>query len=188
MNKLSIIYTPIAKSLSSFSGLKIFDDLVQKFEIKNLVGIHLPEKERNRGFSSWNKFYALILGFVAGFDCLDDFDWFGEDPLFSKLTSSPSSITLGNFLRSFKPRKVELLQELFPALGWAMRKILEPSTYKVILTMDSSDHRQYGVKSEGVDCGYQKFPCLNSQNLFDDKGICYGFKLRNYEAALNILK
>ena len=55
MNKLSINYTPFAKSISSFSGLKIFDDLVQKFEIKNLVGVHLPEKERRRGFTSWNK-------------------------------------------------------------------------------------------------------------------------------------
>ena len=44
--------------------------------------------------------------------------------------------------------------------------------------MDSSDHRQYGVKSEGVDFGYRKLPCLNSQNLFDDKGLCCGFKLR----------
>lgn len=178
MNKLSINFSPFAKSISSFSGLKIFDDMVQKFEIKNLVGIHLPIKSRERGFSSWNKFYAMLMGFIAGFDCLDDIDWFGEDPLFLRLTNSPSSITLGNFLRSFKPRKLELLLELIPSLGWAMRKRLEPSIHKVILTMDSSVHRQYGVKSEGVDFGYQKFPCLNSQNVFDDKGICYGFKLR----------
>ncbi|MBP9682849.1 MAG: hypothetical protein KBD76_15725 [Bacteriovorax sp.] len=45
--------------------------------------------------------------------------------------------------------------------------------------MDSSDHQQYGLKSEGVSYGYKKFLCLNSQNLFDDKGICYGFKLRS---------
>lgn len=59
-----------------------------------------------------------------------------------------------------------------------MRKILEQSVHKVILTTDSSDHRQYGKKLEGVDFGYQKFQCLNSQNIFDDKGICYGVKLR----------
>ena len=178
MNKLSINYTPNALTLSSFSGLKIFDDLVQKFDIKNLVGAHLPQKERERGFTSWNKFYALVLGFIAGFDCLDDFDWFGEDPLFLKLTNSPSSITLGNFLRSFKPRKIEIIQELLPSFGLAMRKILEPNVHKIILTIDSSDHEQFGIKSEGVDFGYRKFRCLNSQNIFDDKGICYGFKLR----------
>lgn len=178
MNKLSINFTPFAKSLSSFSGLKIFDDLIHKFEIKNLVGVHLPEKERERGFSSWNKFYAIILGFIAGFDCIDDFDWFGSDPLFLKLTGAPSAITLGRFIKLFKPRKVEMLQELLPTLGLRIRKTLEPHVHKIIFTMDSSDHRQYGVKSEGVDFGYRKFRCLNSQNLFDDKGICYGFKLR----------
>jgi hypothetical protein len=44
MNKLSSIYTPIAKSLSSFSGLNLFDDLIHKFEIKNLFGGELPKK------------------------------------------------------------------------------------------------------------------------------------------------
>ena len=178
MNKLSINYTPFAKTLSSLSGLKIFDDLIQEFEIKNLVGIHLSQKERSSGFSSWNKFYAVILGFVAGFECLDDFDYFGNDPLFLKLTNSPSSITLGRFLRAFKPRKVELIQESIPSFGLALRKIYEPRVHKIILTIDSSDHEQYGFKSEGVDFGYRKFRCLNSQNVFDDKGICYGFKLR----------
>lgn len=147
MNKLSTSFTPNAKTLTSFSGLKIFDDLISKFEIRNLVGIHLPKKERERGFSSWNKFYALILGFVAGFDCLDDFDWFCNDPLFLKLTGSPSSITLGRFLRSFSLRKIEILGEHLPQFGFSIRKILEPHVHKIILTIDSSDHEQYGVKS-----------------------------------------
>ena len=179
MNKLSIYYSSNAKTLSSFSGLKIFDDLIAKFEIKNLVGVHLPEKNRFRGFSSWNKFYAIILGFISGFDCLDDFDWFASDPLFSKLTNSPSAITLGRFLKQFSPRKVEIFQnECLPKLAFSIRKCLSPNMHKIIFTMDSSDHRQYGVKTEGVDFGYQKFRCLNSQNLFDDRGLCYGFKLR----------
>lgn len=85
---------------------------------------------------------------------------------------------MGRFIKLFKPRKVELLQELLPILGLRIRKTLEPNVHKIIFTMDSSDHQQYGLKSEGVDFGYRKFRCLNSQNLFDDKGICYGFKLR----------
>ena len=159
MNKLSINFTPFAKSLSLFSGLKIFDDLILKDEIRNLVGVYLPEKERERGFSSWNKFYAIILGFVAGFDCLDDFDWFASDPLFLKLTGSPSAITLGRFIKAFKPRKVELLQELLPTLGLRIRRTVEPKVHKIIFTIDSSDHQQYGLKSEGVDFGYRKFRC-----------------------------
>jgi hypothetical protein len=143
-----------------------------------LFGIYLPKKERDRGFSSWNKFYTIIMGLVAGFDCLDDFDWHGEDPLFLRLTNAPSAVTLGRFLRRFAPRNIEQVQSLLPELGLKIRKILEPNVYKIILAMDSSDHQQYGVKSEGVDFGYKKIRCLNSQNIFDDKGICYGFKLR----------
>ncbi|NOT78120.1 MAG: hypothetical protein HOP07_03850 [Bacteriovoracaceae bacterium] len=115
---------------------------------------------------------------MAGFDCLDDFDWHGEDPLFFRLTNAPSAVTLGRFLRRFAPRNIEKIQALLPELGLKIRKILEPNVYKIIFAMDSSDHQQYGVKSEGVDFGYKKLRCLNSQNIFDDKGICYGFKLR----------
>ena len=51
MNKLSINFTQNAKTLTSFSGLKIFDDLIHKMEIKNLVSMRLPIKKRDRGFS-----------------------------------------------------------------------------------------------------------------------------------------
>jgi hypothetical protein len=179
MNKLSIIYTPIAKSISSFSGLNLFDDLIHKFEIKNLLGGELPKKQRQRGFSSWNKFYAGILGFVAGTECIDDFDWFGNDPLFLKLTNSPSSETMGKFLKSFHPRKIEEIRGKLPVLALKIRLALEPKCHKIIFKMDSSDHQQYGLKSEGVAYGYKKHLCVNSQNLFDDKGLCYGFKLRS---------
>ena len=30
-----------------------------------------------------------------------------------------------------------------------------------------------------MDFGYRKFRCLNSQSIFDEKGLCYGFKLRS---------
>lgn len=179
MNKLSINYSPFAKSLSSFSGLNLFDDLIHKFEIRNLFGGELPKKQRQRGFTSWNKFYSGILGFVAGIDCLDDFDWYGNDPLFLKLTNSPSSITMGKFLRSFHSRKVEEIRNLLPILAFKIRRSLEPKVHKIVFKMDSSDHQQYGLKSEGVAFGYKKFLCLNSQNLFDDKGLLYGFKLRS---------
>lgn len=178
MNTLSINFTPNAKSLSSFSGIKIFDDLILKFQIKSFVAPFLPRKIRNRGFRHWNKFYALILGFVAGAECLDDFDWLSHDPLFRKLTDSPSAITLGRFLRKFSLRQIEQIQSHLPNLALSFRTKNDTHLKKIVFTIDSSDHHQYGVKSEGVEFGYRKVPCLNSQNIFDDKGYCYGFKLR----------
>lgn len=178
MNTLSINFTQNAKSLSSLSGLKIFDDLISQFQLKSFFAPFLPRKVRNSGFRCWDKFYTLLLGFIAGADCLDDFDWLSHDPLFQKLTSAPSSITLGRFLRKFSLRQIEQLQFLLPDLALSFRVKRESNLKKIIFTIDSSDHQQYGVKSEGVEFGYKKFPCLNSQNIFDDKGYCYGFKLR----------
>ena len=85
---------------------------------------------------------------------------------------------MGKFLRSFHTRNVENIRKLIPALALKIRQALEPSCHKIVFKMDSTDHQQYGLKSEGVAYGYRKELCLNSQNLFDDKGICYGFKLR----------
>ncbi|MCM2350856.1 MAG: hypothetical protein NDI69_12610 [Bacteriovoracaceae bacterium] len=90
MTKLSIKVTSNAKTLSSFSGLHLFSDLISKFEIKSFLGTFLPQKQRDRGFTSFQKLYSGILGFVAGAECLDDFDWLGHDPLFHELTGSPS--------------------------------------------------------------------------------------------------
>jgi hypothetical protein len=104
MQRLSIKVTSNAKTLSSYSGLHLFSDLISKFEFQALVGPFLPKKQRERGFSSFQKLYAGILGFVAGAECLDDFDWLGHDPLFEQLTDSPSSITMGKFLRTFSLR------------------------------------------------------------------------------------
>lgn len=178
MGKLSIKVTSNAKTLSSYSGLHLFSDMISKFEIQALIGAFLPKKQRDRGFTSFQKLYSGILGFIAGAECLDDFDWLAHDPLFHELTDSPSSITMGKFLRSFSPRQVQQIQYLLPALALKMRLWLDPTLYKITFRMDSSDHEQHGWKMEGVDYGYRKVRCLNSQNIFDDKGLCYGFDLR----------
>jgi hypothetical protein len=82
---------------------------------------YLPKKERIRGFSSYEKLYTGLHGFVAGAECVDDFDWLGHDPLFEKLTGAPSSITMGKFLRSFSLRQVEQIRNLLPTLAFKMR-------------------------------------------------------------------
>ena len=68
MNKLSIKVTSNAKTLSSYSGLHLFSDLISKFEIQSLVGPFLPKKQRDRGFSSFQKLFSGVLGFIAGWN------------------------------------------------------------------------------------------------------------------------
>jgi hypothetical protein len=186
MNKLSVKVTSNAKTLSSYSGLHLFSDLISKFDLKALIGPFLPEKQRKRGFSSFEKLYSGVLGFIAGAECLDDFDWLGHDPLFLDLTRSPSSITMGNFLRSFSVRQVEQIRNLLPVLAFRMRLWLQPNLYKIIWKMDVTIHQQYGEKMEGVEFSYRQVNGLSSQNLFDDKGLCYGFALRNGAAHSSV--
>ncbi len=186
MHRLSIKVTSNAKTLSSYSGLHLFSDLISKFEIQALVGPFLPKKQRDRGFSSFQKLYSGLLGFIAGAECLDDFDQLGYDPLFEDLTGSPSSITLGNFLRSFSIRQVEQIRNLLPTLAFKMRLWLQPNLYKIIWKMDVTIHQQYGEKMEGVEFSYRQVNGLSSQNLFDDKGLCYGFALRNGAAHSSV--
>lgn len=177
MNKLSINVTANAKSLSSFSGLHLFTSLIGKFEWQQSLASLLPTKCRERGYSSWNKFYAGILGFIAGAECLDDFELIGQDPLIAKIATMPSPVTLGKFLRSFKIRQIEELRNLLPRLAFKMRLWLQPKVYKIVFKMDGTLHEQYG-RQEGVEFNYKNFKSLSSQNLFDDKGLCYGFALR----------
>lgn len=186
MKRLSIKVTSNAKSLSSYSGLHLFSDLISKFEIQKMLGQCLPKKQRERGFSSFQKLYSGVLGFIAGSECLDDFDWLGHDPLFLDLTGSPSSITMGNFLRSFSARQIEQIRNLLPVLAFKMRVWLQPNLYKIIWKMDVTIHRQYGEKMEGVEFSYRQVNGLSSQNLFDDKGLCYGFALRNGAAHSSV--
>jgi hypothetical protein len=178
VSRLSLKFTSNAKSLSSFSGLKIFDDLIEKFALRSLLGSFLPRKLRDRGFGSWEKFFAGLIGFIAGAECLDDFDFYAQDPLFHHLTSSPSAPTMGKFLRSFTPRKIQQIKNVLPQISLKIRANIDPHLYQIVFSMDSTDHQQYGRKSEGVEYGYRKILCLNSQNLFDDRGLCYGFHLR----------
>lgn len=186
MKRLSIKITSNAKSLSSYSGLHLFNDLISKFEIQALFGPLIPKKERDRGFTSFQKLYSGILGFIAGTECLDDFDTLANDPLFYELTDGPASTTMGKYLRLFSVKQIQDVRNKLPILALRMRLWLNPSLYKIVFKMDGTIHEQFGKKMEGVEFSYRKINGLSSQNLFDDKGFCYGFALRNGAAHSSV--
>jgi hypothetical protein len=110
---------------------------------------------------------------------LDDLDSLAQDPLFYELTSGPPSTTMGKYLRLFNFKQIQDIRNKLPTLAFKMRCWLQPNLYKIVFRMDGTLHEQYGEKMEGVEWNYKKFRGLSSQNLFDDKGLCYGFALRN---------
>jgi len=76
---------------------------------------------------------------------------------------------------SFYPRENE---SSVPTLAMKQRLWLEPKMHKIVFRIDATTHAQFGKKMEGVEWSYKKINCLSSQTIFDDKGLCYGFNLR----------
>ncbi len=121
MSKLSIKITSNAKTLSSFSGLHLFKNLFEKFELQKTLGPLLPRKQRDRGLTSFEKLYAGVIGFISGAECLDDFDTLANDPLFSELTCGPASTTMGKFLRLFSIKQIQDIRNKLPFLAYRLR-------------------------------------------------------------------
>lgn len=160
-------------------GLFLFESWIDKFSLRENIGKFLPKKLRNRGMGSWEKFKTGILGFIAGGECLDDLDVLCSDPLFDQLTGGGMCpVTMGRFLRSFERRSIESLKDGLASTAWRQRLWKDPNCHKIVFTMDATSHQQYGLRMEGVDFNYKNIRALESQNLFDDYGLCYGFDLR----------
>lgn len=177
--KKNIVIERSRKDLSALSGLYFFDNLIKRNNLIGELGRILPQKRRDRGSSPKNKFACGILGFVAGAECIDDLDDFRGDPLFSHLTSGGvASTTMGKFIRTFRQKNFENLQSLFLSQSLLLRRHLDKKE-KIIVTMDSTSHEQHGLKMEGVEWDYKNKWCLNSQNAFDEYGLCLGWDLRN---------
>jgi hypothetical protein len=140
MKRLSIKITSNAKTLSSYSGLHLFSKLISKFEIQSMLGSLLPQKQRDRGLKSFQKFFSGIMAFIAGAECLDDLDALAQDPLFYELTDGPASTTMGKFLRLFSAKQIQDIRNQLPMLAYKIRLWPDPKLYKIVFKMDGTIH------------------------------------------------
>jgi len=167
------------KELSANSGLIFFYNLISRLNLEGILGSILPRKQRERGLKTKNKFILGINALIAGADCIDDIDFFSHDLLFRELLNGRvASTTMGKFLRTFRLKEIEKLQNYLPILALSLRKKLFPNDNNAIITMDSTPHVQHGLKMEGVAWNYANKWCLDSQNAFDQYGFSYGWHLR----------
>jgi len=169
----------IRKDITPYSGLIFFENLITRLNLAGKLGQILPQKIKNRGLKSKDKFVMGMYAFICGADCIQDLDILNQDPLFQKLTMGGiASTTMGKFLKSFQLKHIERLQDLLPQVALTLRKKIFPDQKRIVITMDSTPHEQYGEKMEGVAYNYKKIKCLDSQNAFDEYGLCYGWHLR----------
>jgi hypothetical protein len=70
------------RNLSSLGGLLLFKDLLAGSRLDERVGEALPRQRIASGASGFDKFRALLLGFLSGAECLEDMDRLCSDPMF----------------------------------------------------------------------------------------------------------
>lgn len=155
------------KELSALGGLKSFDEA--------LTGLNFSKLFKD---SSFQKFKSLVLGFVAGLECIDDISHLNEDPLFLKLIGrSYSDATLGDFLRSFRKIDLENLQSKLHETAMSQLRSKFHESF-VIYSSDSTPNVQHGQKMEGVAFNYKNLWCLDTLGIFDHRGFCHALDVR----------
>lgn len=175
MNVKNISIETTNKVLSANGGLVFFNDLVSKLDFKERLSPILPKI----GKRQFVKFKSLLLGFVCGLDSLDDISKLQKDELFNQLTEGAcADSTLGDFLRAFSARQIELLNALLLKISLEMRKKLFPEEEFVIYSSDSTPNEQHGKKIEGVGWNYKNQWSLDSLGIYDHHGFTYGFDVR----------
>ena len=184
LKKIKIV--PTKEKLTAAAGLGTLMEIFDQSGLKNEFIKCLPKRVSHRSQGSYVLALNMLCGFIHGFDCLDDYDDFkGEEALKAMFDDgTPSSRTLGDFLRDFSEEDLKRLNKFLAHMSWSMMSSLEknlPEEFKpgeVCLDIDSTDHPQCGNKMEGVAWNYKKNWCLDSQVVFNQKGFCHGFDLR----------
>ena len=177
---MSIKLATTDKALSSFGGLKIVNELLSGFRLRDLSFSFLPELKTGKS-RSFDKLRNLVFGFAVGADCLDDMALLSHDPGFTTFCDEKSyhPKSYGDFLRSFSERDLQNFESANMELALKLRKCLGLSKGNVMtLDCDSTINRQYGKKMEGVKPGYTKVDCLDTLNIYDDQGIQYYLNVR----------
>ncbi len=166
------------KAISASGGLIFFDELIEKSGLRELTASSLPSSKIRSKASAFDKLKSMILGLVQGADCLDDMRRCQTDPLFSELSKGNlSPTTYGNFLRSFDKPTISALSRSLSEHALLLHQKINPEG-PLILDIDSTSHRQYGLKMEGVATSYTGERCLDSLEVFDQFGLSHYLNVR----------
>jgi hypothetical protein len=121
----------------------------------------------------------MLLGSIAGAECLDDLETLSNDPAFSETVERTySAKSFGDFLRTFNDYHCKTLQYALINQSFAMRSDAVGKTNQFILDVDATSNRQYGKKMEGVELNYKNIECLDTLKAFDEFGFPYWHDVR----------
>lgn len=181
MNIQNIALESTDKVMTSHAGLILYEEFWRRFAMAKRMARILPKKKKKKGRRQIAKVKSLLYSFLMGGDCLDFLDNVAlKDAFFRDLSEGGENARrMGEFLKTFGNRHIELLEELLLKMAFEFRSFLTDDK-KFVLYMDGTPHRQYGLKMEGVKYnGHKGFMSYDSQNAYDQYGIGYCFDLRD---------
>lgn len=176
---MSIKIAKTNKRLSSHAGLILARQGLVRSKLESHVDSCLPVLTSGTS-RSYKKFSDLVLGLVAGADCLDDMERLSFDEGFVEVCDgsvyTPKSY--GNFLRSFDLVMLRNCQEKLMEFAFEARRQCLPDNSEFIFDMDSTSNQQYGKRTEGVSKNYEFIDCLDTLDVFDQFGFQYSIDVR----------
>jgi len=140
----------------------------------------LPKRVSYSSYPPLHFALIIVAGFWLGYDCLDDLEKMREDPLLLAMFGEiPCAKSFGNFLRDFEDEHLLLFRQLLSNQALKYRGQLRLGNQLIEFSIDSTDHVHHGDLIEGLELNYKGHWCLDSLEVFDEKGFCYDFDLRS---------
>lgn len=165
--------------LTSAAGLSRFIEMFTIDPVWKELERCLPKREAYSSYPALHFALLIIAGFWLGYDCLDDLEKMRQDPLLVGMFGEiPCAKSFGNFLRDFEDGHLQLLRELLSKQALRYRSQLRLAHEPIEFSIDSTDHVHHGDLIEGLELNYKGHWCLDSLEVFDERGFCYDFDLR----------
>ncbi len=169
-------------TLTEYGGLVCFRDLWRSMGMHSKTKKLLPDPRNSNSILKRHqqKFDGLMFGFLAGADCLEDMSHYNQDIGFLEATKSDGFCpnAYGSFLRKFEAWHPSKFNELLISMALKARFKLFPDDRDFILDIDSTAHRQYAKKMEGVGYNYNNTWGLDSIQAYDQYGLQYWMDVR----------
>jgi hypothetical protein len=183
----SIKLVPTKEKLTDATGLGTMIDVFNQSPLSKAFKECLPQRTHVRSHGSYRLGLIQISSLLYGHDSIDDLEEFRTDPALAAIMKGETvaARTMGDFLRDFTDEHLEKLNKFLAKMAWFIRGHLQevlPEQHKpskaIHAGIDSTAHEQTGQKMEGLAFNYDGKWCLDSQQIFDEMGLCYGFQLR----------
>lgn len=150
-------------NLIGSAGLVPAAGLMARIGLPDLSGDHV----RIAGVANADvKVSSLVLGMIAGADCVDDMDILRHGAMGRVFTGARAPSTLGTFLRSFTFGHVRQLEAVasraFVALVGDQPDLLAGMGSWCAVDIDDTCNPVYGAAKQGAEHGYRGFRGLNA--------------------------